>query len=198
MLHNSAADGWISALARPHLETLSTRLGETSYLCRIVGHRIQVVTSEAPEAHWRSYVQPNIEMAPHAAASAKAILAFQDDAIIDRALAEPLHPLTAYTVTDPAAVRRTYAKVRKDGFATCVSEIDEGLGAVGVPVGELGGRILYSLGLTGPVQRIMGDGLQERIAGLRAAAADLSATLAFGSAIVARSDGARPARAHQG
>lgn len=186
LLHNSAADGWISALARPHLETLRARVKETSYLCRIVGHRIQVVTSEAPESHWRSYVQPNIEMAPHAAATAKAILAFQDEAIIDKALAEPLPRLTARTVTDPKTVRRTYAKVRREGFATCVSEIDEGLGALGVPVREPGGRVLYSVGVTGPVQRIMGEGLDERIAYLREAAAALSETLAFGSAIAHR------------
>lgn len=192
LLHNSAADGWISALARPHLETLSARVGETSYLCRIVGHHIQVVASEAPEAHWRSYVQPNIEMAPHAAATAKAILAFQDEAIIGKALAEPLERLTAYTVTDAQSVRRTYAKVREEGFATCVSEIDEGLGALGVPVSEQGGRVLYSVGLTGPVQRIMGAGIEERIAGLREAAAALSATLAFGSSIAARHEGTPP------
>jgi len=192
LMHNSATDGWISALARPHLEALSARVGETSYLCRIVGHRIRVVASEAPAAQWRSYVMPDIEMAPHAAASAKAILAFQDEAIVGKALAGPLPRLTAYTVTDPHSARRTYAEVRAQGYATCVSEIDEGLGALGVPVSEPGGRVLYSVGLTGPVQRIMGAGIEERIAGLRDAAAALSATLAFGSAIAARSEETPP------
>ncbi len=192
LLHNSAADGWISALARPHLQALSAHVGETSYLCRIVGHRIQVVTNEAPKAHWRSYVQPNIEMAPHAAASAKAILAFQDETIVEKALAEPLPRLTVHTVTNPESVRRTYVKVRKQGFATCVSEIDEGLGAISVPVSEPSGRVLYSIGVTGPVQRIMGAGFEKRLAGLREAAAVLSATLVFGSDIAARSEGTPP------
>jgi DNA-binding IclR family transcriptional regulator len=193
LLHNSTVDGWISALAQPHLQTLSARLGETSYLCRIVGHRIQVVTSEAPEAQWRSYVQPDVEMAPHAAATAKAILAFQGKAIVDKALAEPLLKLTAYTVTDPESARRTYAKVREQGFATCVSEIDEGLGAVGVPIREPGGRVLYSVGVTGPVQRIMDDRLENRISGLQETAAVLSPILAFGSDIASRREETRPA-----
>jgi DNA-binding IclR family transcriptional regulator len=192
LMHNSAADGWITALARPHLENLTARIRETSYLCRIVGHRIQVVTSEAPAAQWRTYVQPRVEMAPHAAATAKAILAFQDEAIVARALAEPLEKMTAYTVTDPERVRQTYARAREDGFATCVSEIDEGLGALGVPVREAGGRVLYSLGVTGPVQRIMDEGREERLAALRDTAAALATTLAFGSAIAARTEDARP------
>ncbi|WP_166652552.1 IclR family transcriptional regulator [Enterovirga rhinocerotis] len=186
LLHNSAADGWISALARPHLEALSARIGETSYLCRVVGHRVQVVTSEAPAAQWRTFVQPRVEMAPHAAATAKAILAFQDEALVSEALAEPLPRLTAHTVTDPARIRDIYAKAREDGFATCVSEIDEGLGALGVPVREPGGRVLYSLGVTGPVQRIMDQRWEERVSAMKEVAGALATTLAAGSAIAAR------------
>ncbi len=186
LMHNSAVDGWISALAQPHLEVVNAKLGETSFLARIVGHRILVVTSESPEVHWRSYVQPNIEMAPHAAASAKAILAFQTEAIVAKALAEPLPRLTAYTNTDPDAVRAIYAQAREDGFATCVSEIDEGLGGLAVPVIQAGNRILYSLGVTGPVQRIMDDGLENRIAVLKEVSIALAKTLSAGSAIAAR------------
>lgn len=192
LLHNSAADGWITALVQPHLESLTARVGETSYLCRIVGHRVQVVVSEAPSAQWRTFVQPRVEMAPHAAATAKIILAFQDEALVEKALAGPLEKMTAHTVTDPARIRRTYAKAREDGYATCVSEIDEGLGALGVPVREAKGRVLYSLGVTGPVQRIMDEGREKRLEALRATAAALARTLAMGSDIVARAESGRP------
>lgn len=186
LLHAAAEEGWIAALARPTLEALASERGETTYLNRLVGHTVRVVCSVSPEVQWRSYVQPELEMPPHAAAAAKAILAFQNPALVRKALEGPLPALTGQTRTDPDAVLHDYAEVREKGWATCVSEIDEGLGALGVPVRLADGSVLYSLGLTGPVQRIFNDDLPARLAGLERAAATLGTALSLGSEIAAR------------
>ncbi|WP_238193113.1 IclR family transcriptional regulator [Methylobacterium frigidaeris] len=186
LLHMSAEDSWIIALARPALEALTAERGETCYLTRLVGHGVRVVFSVSPEVQWRSYVQPGLEMPPHAAATAKAILAFQEPALIEKALERDLIALTTQTRTTRDTILDEYAEVRTKGYATCISEIDEGLGALGFPVRLDDGSILYSVGLTGPVQRVFNDDLPVRIASLEKAAASLSRVLSHGSRIASR------------
>ncbi|RVU13782.1 IclR family transcriptional regulator [Methylobacterium oryzihabitans] len=186
LLHASAEDGWIVALARPALEALTAERGETCYLTRLMGPAVRVVFSVSPEVQWRSYVQPGLEMPPHAAATAKAILAFQEPALIGKALERDLPALTSQTRTARDAVLRDYDEVRAKGYGTCISEIDEGLGALGVPVRLDDGPVLYSVGLTGPVQRVFNDDLPARLAGLERAAATLGRALSHGSRIARR------------
>jgi DNA-binding IclR family transcriptional regulator len=186
LVHMSADGGWIEALVRPQLEALAAERGETCYVSRLLGHRVHVAVTVSPEVRWRAFVQPGIEMPPHAAATAKVILAFQSPALVARALAEPLPRLTSQTRTDPELIRAEYADVRVQGYATCISEIDEGLGALGVPIVQTSGEVLHSVGIVGPVPRIMNDAMAARIDSLRATAARLSLALSLGSAIAAR------------
>ena len=187
LLHASAEQGWLESLARPAIEALAAERGETCYLTHLVGHAVRVVFSISPEVQWRSYVQPDLQMPPHAAATAKAILAFQAPAIVEKALEGELVALTSQTCTDREKVLKDYETVREKGYGTCVSEIDEGLGALGYPVRLADGSILYSVGLTGPVQRIFNDDLPVRLASLEQAATALSRSLSQGAEIASRS-----------
>nr|WP_281411532.1 IclR family transcriptional regulator C-terminal domain-containing protein [Enterovirga sp. DB1703] len=186
LLHASAEQGWVETLARPVIEALAAERGETCYLTRLVGHAVRVVFSVSPEVQWRGYVQPDLQMPPHAAATAKAILAFQPPGIIEKALEGDLVVLTSQTCTERDKILRDYESVREKGYGTCVSEIDEGLGALGYPVRLADGSILYSIGLTGPVQRIFNDNLPVRLASLEQAAAALGRSLSLGAEIAGR------------
>lgn len=181
MLHSTADDGWLEVLVRPSLVALAQKSGEACYVTRLVGSRVFVVASQAPEVRWRSYVQPGIEMPPNAAATSKSIIAFQDEAVIRQALAADLPKLTVNTHTDETWIREEFARVRAQGYATCVGEVDEGLAALGAPVRQADGQVLYAVGLTGPLPRIMNDELPARLVMLTAAADDLSGRLALGT-----------------
>lgn len=151
----------VTTLVRPHLADLATETGETSYLAKLhAGHQVASVMMESPDTPWQGFVLPGKGMAPHAAASAKAILAFQSTAVIDAALGETLPKFTPNTCTDPARVREEYARVRELGYATCIGEIDEELVALGVPIHGLHFGVIYSLGVTGPKQRLKNKGLE--------------------------------------
>ncbi len=188
LLHAAADDGWLAALARPHLQRLTDACGETCYLTRLIGTRVVVVASLSPDARWRGYVQPGIEMPPNAAATGKAIIAYQSAELIDAALAHELPRLTVNTRNDAVWVRRVLNKVRQRGYATCVGEIDEGLAALAVPVVQPDGEVFYSLGMTGPLPRIMNGGKQKRIKALRASAERLAAVLTLGGTIAPAPD----------
>ena len=152
---------WVTTVIKPHLVDMTAETGETCYLAKLhAGHRVSSVLMESPDTPWRGFVLPGKDMAPHAAASAKAILAFQTSAIIDAALSEPLPRLTANTCVDAAQVKREYARVREQGYATCIGEIDDELVALGVPIHGSSFGVIYSLGITGPQQRLKNKGLE--------------------------------------
>ncbi|KRE11534.1 hypothetical protein ASE66_23615 [Bosea sp. Root483D1] len=181
ILHATADDGWLEVLVRPILAALADDSGEACYLTKLVGSRVLVAVSQAPEVRWRSYVQPGIEMPPHAAATGKAIIAYQDEALIRQALAVELPKLTVNTRSDEAWIREEFARVRDRGYATCIGEIDEGLAAIAVPVRQSDGLVLYSVGMTGPLQRIMGDKLPQHLAALADASRALANKLSIGT-----------------
>ncbi|MCA6111574.1 helix-turn-helix domain-containing protein [Bradyrhizobium sp. CNPSo 4026] len=183
LLHASADEGWLTSLARPHLRALTESTRETCYVTRLVGSRVVVAASLSPDARWRGYVQPGIEMPINAAASAKAIMAYQEKAAIDKALSHELPMLTAKTRRDRVWIERQLAETRKRGYATCIGEIDEGLAAIAVPVKLSSGIVLHSVAMTGPLQRIMNDQLAERLKALGRAADALAALLSIGERV---------------
>lgn len=171
---------WQEAVVRPFLRELAGFTGETCYVTRLEGITVHSIFIESPDTPWRSYVVPGREMHPHAAASAKAILAFQSPSLISQALTGPLEQFTVQTNTNKASVLDDYARIREQGFATCVSEIDENLAAVAVPLPIANLPLTFSLALTGPVNRIVDKDLAEIAQILKDYAKRLSSGLSIG------------------
>lgn len=85
----------------------------------------------------------------HATGLGKAILAFDDDAVVDDLLAGPLASLTPKTIVDPAALRRELAQVRERRVAYDVEESRLGLFCVAAPILDGRGRALGAISVTG-------------------------------------------------
>jgi IclR family transcriptional regulator, acetate operon repressor len=88
----------------------------------------------------------------HAGASAKAMLAFLDDATITEVLDQPLERLGPGTITDPQHLRSELARIRKRGWATSYEENNEGAWGMAAPV-LIGERVIASLGFAAPTAR---------------------------------------------
>lgn len=186
LLHASADDGWFAALAGPHLLALTEASTETCYLARLIGSRVVVALSYSPDVRWRGYVQPGIEMPVNAAATGKAVMAYQSKAVIAAALSHGLPKPTKNSHTSRKWIEQEFAKVRKLGYATCIGEIDEGLAAIAVPVLLPSGAVLHSVGMTGPLERIMNKQFPDRLSALNDTATALAETLSRGAMIKSR------------
>lgn len=87
----------------------------------------------------------------HATTAGKVSLAFLPSARVEALLGEaPLPAMTPNTITDPAALRRHLAEIRRRGFGTSRGELTPGLGTIGVPVFGADGGITAVLGLIFP------------------------------------------------
>ena len=136
------------------LNDFSKRYGETCYLCRLEETTVKSIAIASPETTWRGYVLPGKILQPHATAGGKAIMAFQNDDVIKQALAEGTPALTAWTKTDPKAILKEYAEVRKNRFATCLKEVEAELAAFAIPIDIEGRGVQYCVGVLGPYSRI--------------------------------------------
>lgn len=143
LLHASAEEGWLASLATPHLRALSETTSEASFLARLVGSRVFVVVSQAPDVKWRQLVAEGLEMPVNAAASGKAIMAYQSKALIAEALSQELPTPTALTHNSRRWIEKEFATVREQGYATCIGEIYEGSAALACPIILPGGGVFY-------------------------------------------------------
>ena len=130
----------LSEIALPVMRDLVTTTNETVLLTR--RHHDRVVTLEREEpagttirlSYERGQVLPI-----HAGASAKVLIAFADEAEVDRILAAgPLERFTSKTVTDPARLRLELDRIRAAGFARSYGELDEGVVGIGAPIFQAG------------------------------------------------------------
>lgn len=110
----------------------------------------------------------------HATSPGKVFLAdFSRDAL-DRYVGGGLARFTDRTITDPTALARDLAAVRRRGYASTSEELEIGLVAVAVPIRDLDGATVATVSTSGPVFRIGPDRIGELADRLTVAAAAIS------------------------
>jgi DNA-binding IclR family transcriptional regulator len=170
MLHLGRPPTWVAPLVEPVLQALMQEFGETAFLAKLVGNEVHSVTMVVPNPTERSYVHPGRVMPANAAASAKAIIAFQGDKTINEMIKH--HPLARYTpktCTKPAQLKRQFAQIKTLGYALCVDELDPGVMSIATPVHAEGVGVIYSIGLVGLEPRLSKFPNRNLVAGLRTA-----------------------------
>ena len=153
LLHATMDGAGYAGLAKAVLDGLVAEFGETAHLARLNGDFAESVLMEQPHGADRAFVQPGRQLPLHAAASGKAILAFQDEAFVARYLSRPRTRYTQRTKVDEADIRDELVHIREGGMAVCDNELDAGVLSYGHPIRAGGGCVLYSLGITGLADR---------------------------------------------
>ncbi len=135
---------------RPAMEKLSRQTGETINLAIPDGTGILNV-AEIPATFILSCSSGWIgrRTRPHAVANGKVLLAYGSIPVPG-----DLERYTKHTITSPAALAAELAAVRVNGFATAVSELEDGLVAVATPVFDSGGGCVAALSVSGPEFRL--------------------------------------------
>lgn len=109
----------------------------------------------------------------HASSSGLVLLAGASSAVVDRVLAGPLPALASGTITDPAALRRKLAEVRRLGYALAPASVEEVSTGIAVPV-RVGRATVAALGAVLPQEETDARAVA---AVLAAGAAEIAATL---------------------
>ena len=88
---------------------------------------------------------------------------------------------TAHTIVSWEEWEDTLAKVRKDGYATNIEELEHGYAAVAAPVRDQTGHTVAAISIGGPIHRIGKDRIVEFVKNVRAATLCVSERLGYRS-----------------
>ena len=90
------------------------------------------------------------KMAYHAAASGKVVLAYLDKGPLDKHLnGSTLFAFTEHTIVNPELVRTEASVTRERGYSTEYDEVDEGIGALSVPIFNSHADMVGTLSVSG-------------------------------------------------
>jgi IclR family transcriptional regulator, acetate operon repressor len=144
----------LARVARPVLEELALRSGETVNLAILQG--TQVVNIEqiaAPNlvvnVNWVGKQTPL-----HCTSNGKVLLAFLPEVERGRLLEQPLQRFTPRTITDAKTLEKQLGRVRDDGWAFTLEELEVGLNAVAAPVRGTDGSVHAAVSVAGPSYRV--------------------------------------------
>jgi DNA-binding IclR family transcriptional regulator len=169
----AAADS-LPRAARPHLEELSGRTGETVSLA--VPRRLQLVyvdQVQAPHVMAADWLGRAVPL--HATSTGKALLAVLSPKELEGALTQSLQPFTEVTITDPVELRAELARTNRRGYAVSRGELETALWGASAPICDGAGRPIAVVSVWGAEGRLKPKG---RLDELGRAAAQTAADIA--------------------
>ena len=163
--------------ALPCLNELCERVRETVVLEVMSGG--SAVAAYVAQGKQTLGIRANIggRLPMHAAAGAKAIIAFSSQEIRETFLNRSLRRFTDNTITDPAALRCHLEKIRNQGVSFCEEETDAGVNAIGVPIFNHKGKPVAAVVVVGPSTRVKCDAESPVVAELRKTASTIAGQL---------------------
>ncbi|GAB3568928.1 IclR family transcriptional regulator [Amycolatopsis endophytica] len=160
--------------ARPALEALAHRFGDTAFL--MVPSEAGAVCIDRVEGG-KPLVLAAIgigSVLPYHAAAAPVVMAAFDADLRERVLAGPLPAFTAGTHVDPAEFAAHLDRVRADGVSFSHDDYLNGVSAVAAPVLGAGGTLVATLSLGGRSEDFRDGEGEARAAAVRESAAALT------------------------
>ncbi|MFN3981059.1 MAG: IclR family transcriptional regulator [Caldilinea sp.] len=169
----------LRAMSRPSLVTLAEQSGETATLEMLVENYVLVIDEVASSNPMGMTQDVGNRLPLHATATGKALLASRTDAEIDQLLAEPLEPLTEQTIVDRVQLRAELARVRQEGIAIAIGELEPGFTAVAAPVVDRERQVIAAISVGGPSLRLTAERLPAIAAMVQMSARQISRQLGY-------------------
>jgi DNA-binding IclR family transcriptional regulator len=148
--HRGGLERYLLELAQPALEAISQASSETVNLSVPTPYGVDHI-AQVEGRHFLGagqWVGRRVDF--HCTANGKVFLAFGAAELPPG----PLARLTTDTVVSRAALDAELERVRRDGFATAVDELEDGLSAIAAPVHGAPGEVIAALSVSGPSLRL--------------------------------------------
>ena len=183
----------LRTVCAPYLERLRQATNETVSLYIRMGDR-RVCIEELESSQEIKYSQTLGLATPlHVGAPGKVLLAFLPPAELEAILATlPLTPLTARTITDRTQLLEELAIVRQRGYAVSEGERARWTSAVAAPIWDWSGKLIATLSVLGPSQRLTIEVLPGLSQQVQQVALEISAALGYRPQGITHTTAARP------
>lgn len=153
--------------AREALEEIASRLGETAHVAVARGEEAVTLDGVEPERTLRVVARPGMARPFHATAEGK-VLAALDPAGASTDpntwAGRPLRRHTAATCTDPHRLAEEMKEIAARAWAADRGEFEEGIAGMATPVRDHAGRVIATLSISLPLNRLNSPGVEEPFA----------------------------------
>lgn len=111
--------------------------------------------------------------------SGKVLLAFQPEKSFEKAMEAGLPKMGPNSITDPVKLYEDLQNVRRQGYSVCIDEMHEDVVSIGAPVKDYTGRVVASVSVVGPRQRIGEEKIPHFVSAVVQAGKEISARLGY-------------------
>lgn len=149
-------DNSLLSVSRPEMIKLSNETKETIILS--VRFNYSVVCLDTIQSTYPIKVssQQGGIMPLHCGASSKVLLAAMEDSFVDELFEQGMvKKYSEKTIYEKEALLKGLQFIRDNGYAQSLGEIDEGVLAYGVPIHDFNEKVVASLSIAGPADRMM-------------------------------------------
>lgn len=167
--------------ARPHLQQLTNSTGESTHLSVYDAGDAVYLDKVSTHHAVQAYTHIGGRAPAYCVATGKCLLAYQDDAEVQRVLAD-LHGFTEKTLTSPVEMAAQLQDIRLQGYATNSGEWRSDVVGVAAPVKGFTGHVLAAVGVSGPIFRFSLEKAHAAASEVMSAAAAISGGLGHSSA----------------
>jgi DNA-binding IclR family transcriptional regulator len=161
------------------LKELCKTIGETVQLQVPDGNRMLSMEVITPDNDYYLQVVPGSRLYYHANAFGKCIMAYMENAELDKLLAEDLPKFTPNTIISTDKIKEELENVRKTGFAYDRNEYLAGIYCIGSPVFDAGGKAIAGVGMTGLASRFNRTNISEFKKAVKQCAVDISKAIGY-------------------
>jgi len=153
--------------ARPFLEALCEKLGETVHIGTLRGRHVVHLDSEQPEQLVMTASRVGQRLPAHNTALGKVMLGSQDAAAredyVRDVLAAGAERRTENSISDPHKFLEHISSVALQGYAVDMEECEIGLRCVSAPVHDGSGRVIAALSASAPSFRFSQDHMLDTV-----------------------------------
>jgi IclR family KDG regulon transcriptional repressor len=163
----------------PILRRLMNDIGETAHLAVLEKNEVIYLYKVECNHPVRIFTHIGRQNPIHCTSSGKVILAFHDEATIEKVIENGLHRYTENTITDPKEFRNKLQLIRKQGYSTSFGELLDGVVSIAVPVRDYTGQVVSAVNIVGPSQRIKSHKISFYAKKIKSAAEEISEILGY-------------------
>jgi DNA-binding IclR family transcriptional regulator len=160
--------------AKPFLRELMERTGECAHLAVPAQGKVLYIDQVESPATLRVNAEVGTMNPLHCTALGKVLLAFGDLEI-----PTDLEAFTQHTLIDSGRLRKNLEQIRRQGYALDDEEFDLGVRCIAVPLWNFRGKLVGSMGVSGPATRVTPERLPELTAIVLELGKSLSERLSF-------------------
>lgn len=164
----------ICQAAIPVLEDLVELSGESAHVAKLEKNRVVYLYKIDCQHSVRLLSHHGKENPAYCTSSGQAVLAFQPEDAIDAVIKEELHPYTNHTITSPEKLKQALHKIKESNYAVSAEELHDGVTSIGAPIRNRNGKVIASVNIAGPVQRINNRTIPKHIKLVKEAATRIS------------------------